>query len=200
MLVVAGVGPGNPKYLTIDVKEKIENTEHILAFGRVANSLIDIRNDIIQINNIDEVFNYIDKKQETLLLASGDPNFFGIVDFLKRQGLSIKEILPGLSSFQYLMCKLQKSWQNAKFISLHGRDEGLEKIKTDKLSILLTDKTNTADKISKELYRLKIKGKIYVGFNLSYDDEKIIVKNIGEKIENISSLGVVVIENEMDQR
>ena len=140
----------------------------------------------------------MDKEKEILLLASGDPNFFGIVDFLKGKGLPIKEVLPGLSSFQYLMGKLQKSWQNAFFLSLHGREDNLEKIKSHKLSILLIDKFNTPDKISKELYRLNIKGKIYVGFNLSYDDEKIIIKNIGEEIENISSLGVVIIENKMD--
>ena len=43
-----------------------------------------------------------------------------------------------------------------------------------------------------------MKGRMYVGFNLSYDDEKIIRANIGDEIEDYSSLGVVVIENEMD--
>lgn len=198
MLTIAGIGPGNPRYLTCDVKIRIENANHILAFGRVANSLKVIREDIIEVNKVEEILNYIDEEKEILLLASGDPNFFGIVDFLKRKGLGIKEVLPGLSSFQYMMGKLQKSWQNANFLSLHGRDEDLEKIKSYKLSILLIDKDNSPNKISKRLYELNIKGKIYAGFNLSYDDEKIIVKNIGEEIEDISPLGVVVIENEMD--
>ncbi|CAK7057563.1 precorrin-6y C5,15-methyltransferase (decarboxylating) subunit CbiE [Tissierella sp.] len=198
MLIVAGVGPGNPKYLTYDVRIKIEEARHILAFGRVANSLKTIRKDIIEVNKVEEILNYIDGKKEILLLASGDPNFFGIVDFLKKKGLDIQEVLPGLSSFQYMMGKLQKSWQNANFLSLHGRDENLENIKSHKLSILLIDKENTPNKISKELYELDIRGKIYAGFNLSYENEKIIMKNIGEEIENISSLGVVVVENEMD--
>ena len=198
MLTVAGVGPGNPKYLTIEVKEKILRSENIISFGRVANSLKDIRDDIIQVNKVDEVINLINEKNELLLLASGDPNFYGIVDFLRTRGVEIVEVLPGLSSFQYLMSKLQKSWQSAHFLSLHGRGGSLEEIKRHKLSILLIDKDNTPDKISKELYRLKIKGKIYVGYNLSYNDEKIIIKNIGEDIEDYSSLGVVVIENEMD--
>lgn len=198
MLTIAGIGPGNPRYLTCDVKIRIENANHILAFGRVANSLKVIREDIIEVNKVEEILNYIDEEKEILLLASGDPNFFGIVDFLKRKGLGIKEVLPGLSSFQYMMGKLQKSWQNANFLSLHGRDEDLEKIKSYKLSILLIDKDNSPNKISKRLYELNIKGKIYAGFNLSYDDEKIIIKNIGEEIEDISPLGVVVIENEMD--
>lgn len=198
MLTVAGIGPGNPRYLTIDVEEKIKTTRYVLGFGRVANTLKEIRPDIISVNKVDEILNYIEEDKEILLLASGDPNFFGIVEFLKRKEVQIKEVLPGLSSFQYMMSKLQKSWENAKFLSLHGRDESLEKVKEYKLSIILIDKYNTPSFISKELYNLNIKGVIYAGFNLSYKDEKIIRVNIGEKIDNISSLGVLVIENEMD--
>lgn len=198
MLIVAGIGPGNPNYLTYDVREKIENAKYILAFGRIANSLKEIRDDIVEVSKVEEIVNYIDDEKDTLLLASGDPNFFGIVDFLKRKGLGVKEVLPGISSFQYMMAKLQKSWQEGVFLSLHGRNENLESIRENRLSILLIDKYNLPSKISKDLYRLNIKGKIYAGFNLSYDDEKIIVRNIGEEIEDISSLGVVVIENEMD--
>lgn len=198
MLVVAGVGPGNPKYLTCDVKEKIVEAKHILAFGRIAKTLKSIRDDIVEVNRVDEIMNYIDCHKDILLLASGDPNFFGIVDYLKKKEIVIKEVLPGLSSFQYMMAKLQKSWHGATFSSLHGRNETLENIKENKLSILLIDKDNIPNNISKELYRLRIKGKIYAGFNLSYENEEIIVKSIGEEIEDISSLGVVVIENEMD--
>lgn len=198
MLTIAGIGPGNPRYLTLDVKKKIEEAEYILAFGRVAKSLEYIRKDIIQVNKVDEVIKYLDKDIEILLLASGDPNFFGIVDFIKKKEIKIKEVLPGLSSFQYLMAKLQKPWQNANFLSLHGRSGSLDNIKQNKLSILLIDKENTPSKISKDLYNLGIKGKMHVGYNLSYDEEIIITKNIGEEIEDISPLGVVVIENEMD--
>ncbi|MFA5576349.1 MAG: precorrin-6y C5,15-methyltransferase (decarboxylating) subunit CbiE [Tissierellaceae bacterium] len=198
MLVVGGIGPGNPKYLTIDMRIRIEEGKYILAFGRVAASLREIRDDIVQVNKVEEILNYIAPDRETLLLASGDPNFYGIVDFLKAKGLTIREVIPGLSSFQYMMSKLQKSWQHAFFLSLHGREESLEDIGFHQLSILLADKDNTAGKISNDLYKLGIRGKVYAGFNLSYEDEKIIVKNIGEKIQTLSSLGVVVVENEMD--
>lgn len=198
MLTVAGIGPGNPKYLTVDIKEKIKEAKYILGFGRVAKSLGSIRDDIIEVNMVDEILNYIDDNKEILLLASGDPNFFGIVDFLKRKGVPIKEVLPGLSSFQYMMAKLERPWQEAKFLSLHGRTESLEQIKNSRLNILLIDKNNTPSYISKELYKLNIRGTMYVGFDLSYENEKIIKINIGEEIEDISPLGVVVIENEMD--
>lgn len=198
MLKVAGAGPGNPEYLTKDVEQEIKNAENILAFGRIAESLKDIRQDIIKVEKVAEVLDFLKEDRDTLLLASGDPNFFGIVSFLKNKGIEIESVLPGISSFQYMMCKLQKSWEDAKFLSLHGRKDDLNIVRDHDLSIILIDKDNLPSSISKTLYELRIKGKMYVGFNLSYSDEKIIKVNIGEKIDDISSLGVVVIENEVD--
>ena len=198
MLTVAGVGPGNPKYLTLEVKEKIENAEYILGFGRIAKTLKDIRNDIIEVNKVSQVLDYVNNNREILLLASGDPNFFGIVKFLKKEGVEIKEVLPGISSIQYMMAKLEKPWDEAKFISLHGRTSSLEEVKENKLSILLIDKNKMPGDISKELHELGVKGRIFAGFDLSHESEKIIGANIGDYIEDISPLGVVVIENEMD--
>ncbi|MBU5675509.1 precorrin-6y C5,15-methyltransferase (decarboxylating) subunit CbiE [Alkaliphilus sp. MSJ-5] len=197
-MTIAGVGPGNPKYLTVEAKEAIEKAEYVLAFGRVSSSLKSIRDDFIQVNRVDDIIKHINIYNDLLLLASGDPNFYGIVDFLKKKGVLIKKVIPGISSFQYMMAKLEKSWQGANFLSLHGRDEGLEKVKKSYLTIILTDKENSPLVISRNLKMLGVKGTMYIGFNLSYDDEKIIKINIGEEVEDISPLSVVVIENEMD--
>lgn len=198
MLTIAGVGPGNPKYLTLEVMLKMEKSKYVLGFGRVAKSLRSINKNIIEVKRVDDVLDYINKKEEVLLLASGDPNFYGIVQYIQSKGVEIKEVLPGLSSFQYLMSKIKKPWQEAKFISLHGREGDLNKVKYNKLTIVLTDKDNNPAYISQRLKELNIRGNMYIGFNLSYDDEKILIKEIGEKVENISPLAVVVIENEMD--
>ena len=198
MLTIAGIGPGNPKYLTLEVLDAIKEASYILAFGRVAKTLSPIREDIVEVNKVDEILDYLKDKEDVLLLASGDPNFFGVVDFIKRKGVNISKVLPGLPSFQYLMAKLEKPWQEAKFISLHGRDGDLEWVKDYKLSIVLIDKDNNPAFISQELHKLNIKGEMYIGFDLSYDSEKIIKIKIGEEVEDYSSLGVVVIENEMD--
>ena len=198
MLTIAGIGPGNPKYLTIEVLNAIKSAQYILAFGRVAESLSDIKNDIVEVNKVDDILDFLKDNEEVLLLASGDPNFFGVVDFLKRKGVKISKVLPGLSSFQYMMSKLEKPWQEAKFISLHGRSGDLKAVRDSKLTIILIDRDNNPSYISRELHTLNIKGTMYIGFDLSYESEKILQINIGEEVKNYSSLGVVVIENEMD--
>ena len=180
------------------MKVAIKEAENIIAFSRIANSLKDIREDIIKIEKVDELLFYIKEKKDILILASGDPCFYGISEYLKAKGIVIEKILAGLSSFQYLMAKLNKSWHKAAFISLHGRKGDLDKVKENKLSIILTDWKNPPSLISKKLGESGVKGRMFIAYNLSYKDEIIDERAIGEEIEDISDLAIVVIENEMD--
>lgn len=176
----------------------IKDSKHIVAFGRISESIKEIRGDFIEVKKVDEINGIIDKYEDISILASGDPCFFGILNYLKKNNVNIGSVIPGISSMQYMMSKLEMSWQDAKFISFHGRKMDMESIKGNKLCIILTDKENTPTKISKYLSKNSIKGKIYVGFNLSYPDETIVKAEVGHDIEDISDLCVVVIENEMD--
>lgn len=180
------------------MKKAIEEAEYIIAFGRVGESLKSMEKEFIKVKRVDEVIDYISKHEDVLLLASGDPCFYGITDFLKSKNIYIERIMPGISSFQYMMTKLKKSWQGAQLLSFHGREEGLDKVKNNRLSIILTDDKNPPSQISQRLKALDAKGRIYAGYNLSYDDERIIEAEIGEYIEDVSPLAVVVIESEMD--
>lgn len=198
MLTVAGIGPGNTKYLTAQVVEAINSAECIVAFGRAGESIKALRSDYIKVKNVDEVYRYSLMKENVLILASGDPCFYGILEYLKNKDILVDEVLPGLSSFQYMMGKLKKSWHNSRFLSLHGRDESLEVAFSSPMTIILTDSINTPRIISKKLHELGLRGSMYIGYNLSYKDECILKINIGEEIEDISSLAVVVVENEMD--
>lgn len=200
MIMVGGAGPGNPKYLTMDVYERIKSCEIVIAFGRISETLKEIREDIIPVKFVAEVLEVANenKNKDILILASGDPNFYGIVKFLKKNNLPIDAILPGLSSFQYFMAKLGLSWNDANLLSLHGREMSLETIKEYEKSVILTDKEHTPSYISEKLYEMGIKGTLIAGYNLSYDEEEVIKINIGEKIEKTSPLAIVVILNEMD--
>ena len=107
-------------------------------------------------------------------------------------------MIPGVSSIQYMMAKLQMSWHNANLVSFHGREEErkekIQKILNSDLSIILTDKKNTPSVISRELYEKNMNGMIYAGFDLSYPEEQIIEAEIGKDILHESVLAVVVVE------
>lgn len=199
MISVAGGGPGNPKLLTLEVKELIEKSEKVIAFGRIRESLQSLRKDIIGVKRMDELLAHLkDAKGDILVLASGDPNFFGVVELLKKKGIEISKVYPGISSIQYFFSKIQKSFSNIETISVHGRDLDFSKLKKDTPYAFLIDEKNNGNFISKSYYELGIEGEIYFGYNLSYENELIFKKKIGEKIEEPSSLGVVLVVPNVD--
>ncbi|PID58953.1 precorrin-6y C5,15-methyltransferase (decarboxylating) subunit CbiE [candidate division KSB3 bacterium] len=197
-MYVIGMGPGHLKYLTLEAIEAVQAADTVLAFGRIAETAEKIRRPVTRIMRMDEVLPFLSNEGRIAVLASGDPCFYGIVDYLKRHDIAIDAILPGLSSMQYMMARLQKSWQQARFFSLHGRDEELEAIKQSPLSVILTDSRNTPQDISQQLKRLGLRGRLYVGYKLSYEDERILERKIGEEIEVCEAISLVVVEHELD--
>lgn len=198
MIYLIGMGPGDIKYLTVDALEKIKASTRIVAFGRLSKVAEELVGTATKITKVEEVLNHINRDENISILASGDPCFYGLLEYLKNKNIKVDEVIPGISSFQYMMARLKKSWHNAEFISLHGRAESLDRVLKSSLSVILTDIKNTPQSISKTLYEIGVRGTLYAGFNLSYEDEKIVLANIGDDVENISDLSVVVIENEMD--
>jgi len=65
----------------------------------------------------------LDPSTPAVVLASGDPLWFGIGRSLtERLGRERLRFHPGPSSLQLAFARLGRPWQNAEWISLHGRD------------------------------------------------------------------------------
>ncbi|MDQ1702887.1 MAG: precorrin-6B C5,15-methyltransferase / cobalt-precorrin-6B C5,C15-methyltransferase, partial [Frankiaceae bacterium] len=58
---------------------------------------------------------------DAVVLASGDPAFFGIVRALRAKGLTI-EVLPARSSVALAFARAAIPWDDAVVVSAHGRD------------------------------------------------------------------------------
>ncbi|HEX8630018.1 MAG TPA: precorrin-6y C5,15-methyltransferase (decarboxylating) subunit CbiE [Catenuloplanes sp.] len=56
-----------------------------------------------------------------VVLASGDPGFFGIVRALRRAGLT-PTVLPAASSVAHAFARIGEPWEDAVVVSAHGRD------------------------------------------------------------------------------
>ncbi len=196
MIYLVGMGPGHINYLTRDAIEVVTSVDRCIAFGRISETAHQITRNVTTVNKLDDVVKHIKGKGDVAVLASGDACFFGILDFLQGKQISISQVVPGITSFQYMMSRLQLSWQGARFFSLHGRKHNYYDILNNTLSVILTDKHNTPGIISQKLFELGGQGKIYVGYDLSYDSEIIIEKELGEAIPDISGLATVVVEIE----
>ncbi|MBY0013003.1 precorrin-6y C5,15-methyltransferase (decarboxylating) subunit CbiE [Paenibacillus typhae] len=91
------------------------------------------------------------RERRAVVLASGDPLFFGIAGYLVRRfGPQHVEVIPHYSSVQLAFARLGDSWQDAELVSLHGRPiAGLaQRIDGRAKLALLTDGVNTPARIA----------------------------------------------------
>lgn len=59
--------------------------------------------------------------ETAVVLASGDPGFFGAVRVLRERGIR-PAVKPATSSVQQLMARAGRSWDDVAVVSAHGRD------------------------------------------------------------------------------
>ncbi|MEW2288954.1 precorrin-6y C5,15-methyltransferase (decarboxylating) subunit CbiE [Streptomyces sp. NPDC047841] len=72
---------------------------------------------------LDTVAEYVGKELPVVVLASGDPGFFGIVRALaERFGSHLLDVRPGVSSVAAAFARIGLPWDDAVVVSAHGRD------------------------------------------------------------------------------
>jgi precorrin-6Y C5,15-methyltransferase (decarboxylating) len=95
------------------------------------------------------------KRGQVVVLASGDPSFFGIGPLLARSlGAENVMIHPNTSSVAAAFCRIKESWHDATVVSLHGeRSEKsfLDAIARDKKVAVLTDFEKTPGWLARQL-------------------------------------------------
>ncbi|MGW3287776.1 precorrin-6y C5,15-methyltransferase (decarboxylating) subunit CbiE, partial [Streptomyces sp. NPDC001002] len=72
---------------------------------------------------LDAIEEYVGKDRPVVVLASGDPGFFGIVRALaERFGSGLLDVRPGVSSVATAFARLGLTWDDAVVVSAHGRE------------------------------------------------------------------------------
>ena len=178
---VAGLGPGNPDYILPAARMAVTDSEIVIGGKRNIESIKELLNGK-EIKYIDsrlaELAEYIkqNRMKKITVIVSGDPGFYSMLNYLENTfGREELEVIPGISSVQYMFARLGMHWYDAFISSLHGKEfDFAQKMNDCSKMGLLTDNKFTPRKIAEELFNKKQNNvKIFVGENLSYENEKI---------------------------
>ena len=111
--------------------------------------------------------------KQVVVLVSGDPCFFSYAKLIvKKLGNDFCTIIPGISSMQLAFAAIGESWDDACFISLHGRDteyaQLMKNVREHSKVGILTDHKNTPAFIARQLLAGGIRDRqMFVCENLS---------------------------------
>ncbi len=139
----------------------------------------------------------------SVVLASGDPLFFGIGRYLLRNLPDLLlEFLPNVTSAQYAFAKIREPWDDAVFISVHGRGlhKAVDRIIANDKAAILTDDINTPAAIAKALLERGRSGyRAYLCENLGTEEERIRITNIQDLAKtDAAALNVLLLIREFD--
>ncbi len=203
LIYIVGLGPGNTEYILKRATDILKEADYILGFERALKSLDFIYGEKVYMKKLSDLDKFIIDKSEyenkiICIVASGDPTFYGITNYIKNKTTMEFEIIPGISSFQYLTSKVKLPWNNAVLGSLHGRkDEFLKKVNENNMTIWLTDKENNPCELCKILHKNNVDCTVIIGENLSYDDEVISIGKPKEFINgNFEPLNIFIVIQE----
>ena len=207
-VTIVGCGPGSKKFITGYAMQQIINAEVLIGSRRLLSLFPDADADTYVLSNnykllITRIVSLSKKKKKVVVLVSGDPGFFSysklIVDKL---GVEKCEVIPGISSIQMAFAKIGRTWNDACFMSLHGRSAKLasvvKKITDNEKVAVLTDNSNNVKLIAKKLLETGVKNrKIFVCENLSLEEERIREFDVSSILKiRVSDLNVIIFLNE----
>ncbi len=203
---VVGLGPGNIKYLSTAGIDCVKEAEIIVGSTRQLSDLktiISEKQEIYILRKLTELIAYLKENTERkiTIIVSGDTGYYSLVPYLsKNLSKDILNIIPNISSYQYLFSKLGENWQNFRLASVHGREFNyIKNINDEDIEglVLLTDDIQNPYEVSKNLYNNGIRNiTVIVGENLSYDNEKITILEIEdyEKLNRKFDMNVLILK------
>ena len=203
---VVGLGPGNIKYLSTAGIDCIKEAEILIGSTRQLSDLktvISEKQEIYTLGKLTELITYLKENTERkiTIIVSGDTGYYSLVPYLsKNLSKDILNIIPNISSYQYLFSKLGENWQNFRLASVHGREfDYVKNIDNKDIAglVLLTDDIQNPYEVSKNLYNSGVRNlTVIVGENLSYDNEKITILEIEdyEKLNRKFDMNVLILK------
>ncbi|KSU84498.1 precorrin-6Y C5,15-methyltransferase (decarboxylating) [Fictibacillus enclensis] len=197
---VIGIGDGGRSDLLPNSQQMIQESDLLIGGERQLSFFPEYEGEKLFIKGglKDLVQRLKQEKKKTVVLASGDPLFYGIGSYLSKH-VEV-EIHPYLSSVQLAFSRMNESWQDAHVVSVHGRSmKGLvQKIDGRKKVVLLTDQENSPAAIAKYLLQFEMREyTAFVAENLGGEEERCTSMTLEEMASwEGSHLNVVILKQE----
>ena len=186
-LFIIGMGPGNEDLLTARAKSVLKTSSRVLNTRETSLAKL-----ILELKNT--------AGGTVAVIVSGDCGFFSVAKtIIKDFSASYEiELIPGISSIQYLSAKLKVAYDDAALISLHGRAGRIvPKVAYNKKVFALTGGPNSVQDICRTLNNYGLGSvNVSIGERLSFTDEKISCGSAATCMKmEFAGLSVMYIEN-----
>lgn len=197
-----GIGDNGQESLLPQYAQWIEESEVLVGGERVLSFFPHYQGEKIVIKGgLQALVDRLQKEtRPTVVLASGDPLFYGIGSYLSSK-MNIK-VYPYLSSIQLAFAKMGEAWQDAYLVSVHGRSmKGLvQRIDGKSKVALLTDAENSPNRIAEYLLSFGMtEYRAFVAENLQGENEKTGWYELEEMVNHtFSPLNVVILKKVAD--
>lgn len=183
---IIGVGGGGVSSLLPEALSIVSRTEILFGGERLLSMFPSFSGQKVTIkNNLPRVTDLIRKNlghKRMVVLASGDPNFYGIAAYLtSKLAKEVFEILPNVSPMQLAFARIKESWHDAVLTSVHSRpiEDIVELVRSSNKVGLLTDEKHTPAEIAGVLQAQGIDNcRVYVCQDLDSDRESIVATDL----------------------
>ncbi len=180
-IALIGIGPGAREYIIPAVYEKIVDCDVLLGSKRNLRKFDKYKRETLpysgEFEDVLPRLEEIKKHKKVGIVVDGDPGFYSILEKLTaRYGREGVDVIPGISSVQYLMAKASMGWEDLVTVNLFkDLPENIDKIvKSNKKVAFLTGKMMPPFKITELLMSKGVTtARVLIGISLSHSDERI---------------------------
>jgi precorrin-6Y C5,15-methyltransferase (decarboxylating) len=157
-VTIIGMGMG-PKDLTAEHTKIIEKADILVGGQRLLDYFDRCAAQKKAVDkNLAGIIDFIKKRmasQSIVVLASGDPLFFGIgARLIKTLGAQNVNFYPNISSVAAAFARIKEPWNNVRVVSLHGRNnEGVlfKALEKENIVAVFTDPKNNPARLAQRL-------------------------------------------------
>ncbi|HWQ77483.1 MAG TPA: precorrin-6y C5,15-methyltransferase (decarboxylating) subunit CbiE [Anaerovoracaceae bacterium] len=207
-IFLIGIGMGNTETLTEQGRKAVEASDLLIGAERMTSAFPHYQGGICHAISPEKIMDAIMEHpscQAVAVVFSGDVGFYSGAKKLSQAIEERKwneyetEFIPGISSLQYFCAKLKLPWEDAKVVSLHGREDNIiGAVRNYKKVFFLTGGGYTVHEVCKTLSENGLAGAVvHVGERLSYPDERIRTGTAESMAgDDFDALAVMLVENE----